>query len=89
MLPETALPVPSPRGEGLGEGGRATNFLPHFSVMRLEIILFNARPHPGLLPGEKEKRSLRFLDCLRRDSSDGHPKIRNRQCLFPLPGGEG
>ena len=55
MLPETALPVPSPRGEGLGEGGRATNFLPHFSVMRLEIIFFNARPHPGLLPrGEGE-----------------------------------
>jgi hypothetical protein len=34
---------------------------------------FDARPHPGLLPQEKEKRAQRFWNITRRDWTGTHP----------------
>lgn len=49
---------------------------------------FVARPHPGLLPEEKEKRPPRFWNVMRRDWPDHHPQNEKRECVKSSPGGE-
>jgi len=50
-------------------------------------VCFNALPHPGLLPMEKENRSPRLWKNQRRDGSDGLSRMRKRAKVVPSPRG--